>query len=466
MNDRLMGEKFSNLTLEIEVLGAMADNEKCLNSGMMKLDEDCFYRKSEKLIFKAMKNLWSLGKPATVGTISQELGKRLAEVDTNNLYSLLDYSYNKSIFNNLANELIELKKAYKVYKLADKINVLFHEEKDYKDVVGYITTELDGLNNDTEIEDGDTVKAYEENKKDLKARSEKGGGIVGLKTGFNDLDNYLNGLKQKTLTIIAGRPGMGKTTVMSNIGVNVAKSGKNVAMFTLEMSKSEMINKILANLTGLKFEKIEKANLSESDWDLILANDSRAKDIFSRMSMFDRTFQLKDILAISKNLHKKGKLDLLIVDYLQLAEFSSKDRNREQEVAKISRAFKNLASELAIPVITLSQLSRAPEQRADHRPLMSDLRESGGIENDANTIIMCYRDEYYNKESEDKGIIELIIVKNRSGRSGTIKLAWIPDYQAIEQLDLIHKEEQAYNQKPKQNKWKAEQVEMDDDFPF
>lgn len=431
-------DQFHNINIEMETLGSMLNDQWCLHHGMMTLDEECFWNEKEKLIFNAMKKDWSETGVTTIATISKALGKDLEKVGISYLSNIFEHGFNRTAFNSLTNALIEYKKAYKTFKLSDTIQEMFNKEVDYKDIIGAISQSLDTINANSDVENGDALAIYQDALKGIKERCESGNYITGISTGYKKLDEKINGLKKSEMIVIAGRPAMGKTTVGVNIGINAGNNGKNVALFTLEMSKNQIMNKILSTISGVEFFKIEKGLLSASDWRLLNNADNKAKNLLNHFFIFDKTHCLSNIISQCRSLSRKKKLDLIIIDYLQLVEYrGSGNFNREQEVSRISRALKLLSSELEVPVIALSQLSRATEQRMDKRPVMSDLRESGGIENDANIILMCYRDEVYNPDTEHKGIIELICVKNRAGETGTIKLSWLPEFQAID--DIFYK---------------------------
>ncbi len=249
------------------------------------------------------------------------------------------------------------------------------------------------------------------------------GNLPGVSSGFTDLDAKTSGFQKGNMILIAARPSMGKTTFALNICENAAiKASKKVMFFSLEMSKDELILKMISSQSGVDLNKIRTGNLDDSDWEKI----SRCLGPLSSAKIF-----IDDTAAISvmgvkskcRKLKMEVGLDLVVIDYLQLMS-GEKAENRQQEVSQTSRAIKALAKEIGCPVIALSQLSRAPEQRADHRPIMSDLRESGSLEQDCDVIMMLYRDEYYNKDTEEKNIAECIIAKHRNGEVGTVELAW------------------------------------------
>jgi replicative DNA helicase len=265
------------------------------------------------------------------------------------------------------------------------------------------------------------------------------GKLPGLTTGFSELDNIMSGLKKTDLILIASRPGMGKTSIALNIALAAAKKEKKaVVIFSLEMSREQIANRLLSAEAFVDSKKLITGDLSESDWTKIAV----ASESLSRCDI-----QIDDNPTITPSEMKAkcrrvNNLGLVIIDYLQLMQMGGKrSENRVQEVSEISRSLKIMAKELSVPVLCLSQLSRANERRTDKRPMLSDLRESGAIEQDADVIMFLYREEYYNEETERRNIAECIIAKNRHGATGTIELQWVPQYTVFASRERIHREE-------------------------
>lgn len=264
----------------------------------------------------------------------------------------------------------------------------------------------------------------------IQERYNNGGQITGMPTGFYDLDEMILGLQKKTLVIVAGRPAMGKTTFAMDIAKNITKKLANDGdfktaglIFSLEMSDESLVEKMIASLGRIDCHKMRKGDMEENDFNKLANTVGNSKDW---PLYIDQTpaITIHDIRAKARRIHKKhGSLAYVVIDYLQLIAPSQKGFSRENEIAEISRALKSLSKELDCPVIALSQLSRNVEQRANKRPVLSDLRESGQIEQDADLIMFVYRDEYYNIDSKDKGIAELIVAKQRQGNVGVIRLA-------------------------------------------
>ena len=261
--------------------------------------------------------------------------------------------------------------------------------------------------------------------------------ITGVPTGFADLDYKTAGFHGSDLVLVAARPAMGKSAFALNIATNAAVRAKvPVAIFSLEMSKEQMVNRILCSEAMVDSNKVRTGKLDEQDWTKLAS----ALGPLSEADIFiDDTpgISVMEIRAKCRKLKLEKGLGMVVIDYLQLITASNSKRggSREQEIAEISRSLKILAKELDIPVIALSQLSRAPEQRPDHRPMLSDLRESGSIEQDADKVIFLYRDDYYNEDSEKKNIAEVIMAKHRAGSTGTIELLWLGNYTKFVNID-------------------------------
>ena len=255
------------------------------------------------------------------------------------------------------------------------------------------------------------------------------GVATGISSGFSDFDQMTSGFHPSDLIILAARPAMGKTAFALNLALNAAmKSKKGVLLFSLEMSSSQLLQRLLSIEAGIGLQKIRNGFLDPDDWGKLGLASMKLSN--SEINIADLpNVNVLEIRAIARRLKAAGKLDMIIIDYLQLIKGNStRGDNRQQEISEISRALKGIARELDIPIIALSQLSRATEQRADRRPMLSDLRESGAIEQDADMVLFLYRDDYYNEESEDKGLTEVIIGKQRNGPVGTVKLRFFHEY--------------------------------------
>lgn len=262
----------------------------------------------------------------------------------------------------------------------------------------------------------------------IEKASKTTGSVTGVPTGFTDLDYQTAGLQPSDFILVAARPSMGKTAFVLNIAQHIAfRCKKAVSVFSLEMSKEQLVNRLFALESRVDSQKIRTGNLNDDEWSRLIEG---AGVVGESKLIIDDTPGIS--IAELRSKARKYKIDhdigIIIIDYLQLMSGNGKSDSRQQEVSDISRSLKALARELNIPVVALSQLSRAVEQRPDHRPMLSDLRESGAIEQDADVVMFIYRDDYYNKDSEEKGIAEIIVAKQRNGPIGTVKLVWLPNY--------------------------------------
>jgi len=279
--------------------------------------------------------------------------------------------------------------------------------------------------------------------KQINEASKSGGGLPGLTTGFHDLDRFTMGLNKSDFIIVASRPGMGKTSIALNIALHCAKSsGQTVAFFSLEMSREQLATRLLSSESFIDGKKLQVGRIRNEEWGR-LAGAAASISVADLLINDDASLSVTEMNAQCRRITNLG---LVVVDYLQLMQSATGNRgnqgdSRVQVVSEISRMMKIMAKELNVPVICASQLSRANETRQNKRPLMSDLRESGSIEQDADVVIALYRDDYYNKESDTPNIAECIVLKNRRGETGTIELQWMPEFTTFSSLDKRHQDE-------------------------
>lgn len=436
--DYLEGPLPSNIQAEQAVLG-------CIMSSLDKLIEiepiltgDDFYVDKHKKTYEVVTSLANRGVGIDLVTVIDEIRKKnlLDRCGGVTYVTELATSYFESC-NVIAYAEIVKEKANRrrLIKTSKRLLEGAYEEENIKSIIDDTENELYQVSTSQNTSDIVPIaNAVEQTLIKLEERYRNGGQLVGLSTGFEDLDKITSGLKKSDFVVIAARPSMGKTALALNIGQAVSKNA-SVAIFSLEMPKEQLLDRLLSAKCLVDFSKIATGQLEDKEFEKVFigSNDLMARKLF----IDDTSSLLTDIKAKCRKLKIQNGLDLVLIDYLQLIRTTLNTTNREQEVAYISREIKGLAKELGINIIALSQLSRAPEQRADHRPILSDLRESGSIEQDADVIHFLYRDEYYNKESEDKNIAEVITAKNRNGRTGTTKLAWLGQYQRFGSLDVI-----------------------------
>jgi len=426
----------NDIEAEQAVLGSMLLDRDAVSSALEVLKPDDFYREENKLIFDAILNLYNRSEPIDLITVKDELislGKfevcggleYIADLPdkvptTANVDQYIKIVEEKSVLRSLiktSNELVNLgyDQSLEVDEIIEKAEKSVFDLLQNRNQKGY-----------TPIKDilVETVAQLEK----LYNQKEH---ITGIPTGFTDLDYKTAGLHGSELILVAARPAMGKTAFALNIATNVAVRAKvPVAIFSLEMSKEQLVSRVLSSETMIDNNKLKTGKMEEEDWIKL----SEGLEPLSEAEMYiDDTpgISITEIRAKCRKLKLEKDIGLVVIDYLQLISGSGNRKNgsREQEISEISRSLKILAKELNVPVIALSQLSRAPEQRKDdHRPMLSDLRESGAIEQDADIVMFLYRDDYYNPDSENKNIAEVILAKHRGGSTGTVELLWLGSF--------------------------------------
>ncbi len=431
-----------DLEAEQAILGSMLTDKDAVIASVEVLKEEDFYREDNKAIYTAILNLYTRAEPIDIITVKSELesmGKLekiggleyLAQLPekvptTANALKYIKIVEEKSTLRTLikaANEIIE--SGYNQTEEVDDImegaekkifNIMQNKgEKSYspiKDVLVDSFTQLEELYNRKQH-------------------------VTGVPTGYTELDYKTAGLHGSELILIAARPAMGKTAFALNIATNAAIRAKTpVAIFSLEMPKEQLVNRILCSEAMVDSNKVRTGKLEENDWTKLAESIGPLSE--SEIYIDDTPgISITEIRAKCRKLKLEKNIGMVVIDYLQLVQGSNGRRsgNREQEISEISRSLKILAKEINAPVIALSQLSRAVEQRPDHKPMLSDLRESGAIEQDSDIVMFLYRDDYYNKETEKRDIAEVIIAKHRGGSTGTIELLWLGNYTKFVNLE-------------------------------
>ena len=419
----------NSLEAEQSVIGSMIwDRQAIITAGEMLMQDD-FYYKQYGIMFQAMVEMNNEGKPVDVVTLQEKLKEKdvppevyslefvrelLSSVPTSaNIRQYATIVKDKSILRNIIK--VNEKIANDCYAGKDSTeDILAETEKRIFELVG---------NHEYKPIDKVVLEALDK----ISTAAKNRGVVTGVPTGFKDLDSYLSGLQPSDFVLVAARPSMGKTAFVLNVAENVAiKQGITTAVFSLEMSNVQLVNRMLSLESSVDADKLRKGRLDSNDWGkLIEGADGIAK---SKLIIDDTPgITISELRSKCRKYKMENNLGLIIIDYLQLMSGNGRTESRQQEISDISRSLKALARELDVPVVTLSQLSRAVEQRPDHRPMLSDLRESGAIEQDADVVMFLYRDDYYNKDTELKGIAEIIIAKQRNGPIGTVKMAWIPE---------------------------------------
>ena len=424
----------NSIEAEQSVLGSMLMNRDVISEVADLLKKEDFYQAQYGVIYDAIIQLYNEGKPVDLVTLKErlvEMGVPDTVYSMENLAEILGRvptSANAKQYANIVQERAILRCLIKAtdeisndcYTMSEPLDGILEktEQEIYKIVQG-----KNGMADFQPIEEVvvDVLNTMEENARN-KTR------ITGVPTGFIDLDMKLTGLHSGELILIAARPAMGKTAFALNIAQHVIdKKQMSVAIFSLEMSKQQLVTRMMAMDSMVDSQSIRTGDLADSDWDKIMESSDR---IGSSMLYIDDTpgITVSELRSKCRKLKQTKGLDLIVIDYLQLMSGSRKTESRQQEVSEISRSLKALARELEVPIIALSQLSRAVEARENKKPQLSDLRESGSIEQDADVVMFIYRDDYYNPDSEKKNIADIIVAKQRSGSTGSVELVWMGQY--------------------------------------
>lgn len=430
-----------NLEAEQGVLGIIINYSKAIEDVILDLKPHDFYDQRNIIIFTNMLEMYTKDINIDLITLSEELRK------TGNLQDIGGISYLSAIMGSVTiadsikeyTAIVREKSARRklIAAAQDLISKSYDSSSKVKEIITIAEDTIYTISENKESKVQKISDSLERTISNIEKIYQQGGGLIGISSGFSKVDKCLNGLQRGDFIILAARPSMGKTAFALNICCSVGKNNKT-AMFSLEMSEEQITQRMLSFFTGIELSKLRSGMLEDREWKRLAEYSSL---LASRKITIDDTAALtvNDIKAKCRKLKIKEGLDVVVIDYLQLIESSSRSQSREQEISKISRSLKNMAKELDITVIALSQLSRAPEQRPNHRPILSDLRESGSIEQDADVVMFLYRDEYYNIDTEDKNIAECIIAKNRNGQVGTAKLTWIGQLQRFGDLDVVHR---------------------------
>ncbi|TYR80287.1 replicative DNA helicase [Priestia megaterium] len=437
-NDRLPPQ---NIEAEQAVLGAIFLEPSSLTLASELLIPEDFYRAAHQKIFTCMLRLSDQGEPVDLVTVTADLAdqKILEEVGgvsylsdlANSVPTAANVEYyakiveEKSILRRLIRTATDI--ASEGYAREDEVEVLLNEaEKNILEVAQRKNTGVFQNIKDVLVQTYDNIEVLHNRK----------GDITGIPTGFTDLDRMTAGFQRNDLIIVAARPSVGKTAFALNIAQNVAtKTEENVAIFSLEMGAEQLVMRMLCAEGNIDAQRLRTGSLTSEDWGKL----TMAMGSLSNAGIYiDDTpgVRVGEIRSKCRRLKQEGGLGMILIDYLQLIQGNGRGgENRQQEVSEISRSLKALARELQVPVIALSQLSRGVEQRQDKRPMMSDIRESGSIEQDADIVAFLYREDYYEKDTENQNIIEIIIAKQRNGPVGTVQLAFVKEYNKFVNLE-------------------------------
>lgn len=422
-----------SMEAEQSVIGSMIIDREAIIIASEIITEESFYNKAYGTLFGAMVELNDEGRPVDLVTLQDRLKEKDVPPEVSSLEFIRDLitavptSANVKHYANIVAQKYILRRLIRTcdettnncYLGKEPLEMILEEtEKRIFDIVQKRNT-------------GDFVpirqvvmNAIDKIEKAAKMK----GNVTGIPTGFIDLDYRTAGFQPSDLILVAARPSMGKTAFVLNIAQHVAfKENMTTAIFSLEMSKEQLVNRLFSLESKVDSQHIRTGNLSDAEWEKLIEG---AGVIGKSNLIIDDTpgISISELRSKCRKYKLEHNLKMIIIDYLQLMSGSGRNDSRQQEISDISRSLKSLARELNVPVIALSQLSRAVEQRPDHRPMLSDLRESGAIEQDADVVMFIYRDDYYNKDTEMKNIAEIIIAKQRNGAIGTINLVWLPDY--------------------------------------
>ena len=436
-----------NIEAEQSVLGAILMEESNIARAEELLSPDDFYRGAHKEIYQCMLDLHNERKPIDTVTLINSLRNRgvldkiggagyLSELIemvpiNRNYIEYCQIVHEKGVIRNLIHTATQiLEDSYGSY---DNVGDLVDraEQEIFKVSQGRRTGDFQSIQ-ETLGTTLSQIEAIESNK----------GKLTGIETGFAELNHITSGLQPSDLIIVAARPSMGKTAFALYIAQNAAiKDNRSVAIFSLEMAKEQLVQRMLCAASLVDSNNVRTGNLSKEDWERIVVGYNT---LYGASIFIDDTpgISISEIRSKCRRLKTEKALDLIVIDYLQLMGGGGRSENRQNEISEMSRGLKALAREMEAPVIALSQLSRAPDARTDHHPVMSDLRESGSIEQDADVIMLLFREYYYEKNPEIKNIAEVNIAKQRNGPTGTIRLAWIPEYTKFNDLAVGFNEDE------------------------
>ena len=423
-----------SIEAEQSVIGSMLMGREAIMAASEMLTSDDFYQHQYGVIFDAMVELFNEGKPVDLVTLQNRLKEKDLPPEITSMEFVRDLlnavptSANVRHYATIVSEKAVLRR---LIRLSEEIENECYLNKEPVEVILEETEKrmfqlLQQRNSGDYVPIRQVVMNTLEN---IERASKTKGSVTGLATGFTDLDYKTSGLQPSDFILIAARPSMGKTAFVLNIAQYMAfKKDKAVAIFSLEMSREQLMNRLFSMESKVDSQNLRTGNLKDEDWSKLIESAGMIGE--SKLIIDDTPgISIGELRSKCRKYKLEHGLDIVIIDYLQLMTGSGRRTDsRQQEISDISRALKALARELNVPVVALSQLSRAVEQRTDHRPMLSDLRESGAIEQDADVVMFIYRDDYYNKDSEDKGIAEIIIAKQRNGPIGTVNLVWLPDY--------------------------------------
>ena len=444
--DELLGRRApQSLEAEQAVLGSMLIDSRCIADVIGMLRPEDFYLQQNRDIYETIYSMFNYSEVVDPVTVLDKMKTRgvFTDQSTGYVMQLMEITPTAANVRQYAQIVRDKALLRAIAETASEINESVYENAGTaSEILENAEKRIFALRKDSagdSLEHIGTVllKVFDR----LQELAESGNAFPGLSSGLMDLDRKINGLNKSDLILIAARPGMGKTSLALNITLNAAKkSGKTIAFFSLEMSREQLGMRLMSNESFVDNQKLSTGQLSEEEW----AKLGLASSALSQTDIRVDDNPTITVAEINAKCRRLDNLGLVVIDYLQLMTSSgerySSNENRQQIVSDISRALKIMAKELNVPVICLSQLSRANEARQDKRPLLSDLRESGAIEQDADIVMFLYRDDYYHEDSPEKNLAECIVAKNRHGETGTVRLQWLPQFTTFSDREWQHNE--------------------------
>ena len=448
MDELLVRQMPHSPEAEQAVLGSMLIDAECVKDVMDQLRPEDFYLRANREIFETIYSMFVYSKPIDGVTVAGEMEKNGLYNDNTRSYLLQLMEITPTSANVMEYAKIVRDKALMraVATAAGDITAMVQEGTGSAgDLLEAAEQKIYAIRRGRNAQSMVTIGVVLQDVMERLAELTAAGGekVPGLSTGFSAVDSKINGLNDSDLLLLAARPGMGKTSMALNVALSAAKeSGKTVAIFSLEMSREQLVTRLIATEGLVENTRLVTGNLRESDWVKI----AEAASALSRTDIRIDDNPLLTVADMNAKCRRLDNLGLVVIDYLQLMTSAGgkgySGENRQQAVSDISRMLKIMAKELQVPVLCLSQLSRANEKREDKRPMLSDLRESGAIEQDADIVMFLYRDDYYNEDSEKRNIAECVIAKNRHGETGKVPLRWMPEYTAFGTLESRYDEDE------------------------
>ena len=448
MDELLVRQMPHSPEAEQAVLGSMLIDAECVKDVMDQLRPEDFYLRANREIFETIYSMFVYSKPIDGVTVAGEMEKNGLYNDNTRSYLLQLMEVTPTSANVMEYAKIVRDKALMraVATAAGDITAMVQEGTGSAgDLLEAAEQKIYAIRRGRNAQSMVTIGVVLQDVMERLAELTAAGGekVPGLSTGFSAVDSKINGLNDSDLLLLAARPGMGKTSMALNVALSAAKeSGKTVAIFSLEMSREQLVTRLIATEGLVENTRLVTGNLRESDWVKI----AEAASALSRTDIRIDDNPMLTVADMNAKCRRLDNLGLVVIDYLQLMTSAGgkgySGENRQQAVSDISRMLKIMAKELQVPVLCLSQLSRANEKREDKRPMLSDLRESGAIEQDADIVMFLYRDDYYNEDSEKRNIAECIITKNRHGETGKVPLRWMPEYTAFGTLESRYDEDE------------------------